>query len=122
MRLIRRVGVVGFEPAIQGSLESLLAGEPGFAVTHFPPNWSPEGPDPEATPDVLIIAPPDSDWVARLHAQFPQTNLVAMVDWRHRDSFRESAIKGYFERFQSYSGLLELLRESEKNPENEEIS
>jgi hypothetical protein len=116
------VGVVGFEAAIQGSLESLLAGEPGLSVLRFPKNWSPGSPlletsappggeSGEDSPDVLIMAPPSCDWVNRVHAQFPRACLLAMVDWHRREQFSGAPICDYFERFESYHGLLELLRQ-----------
>lgn len=112
MGRVRSVGVVGFEPAIQSSLESLLGGEPGYTVLRFPANWCPStngltGPD--LSPDILIIAPPSRDWVDHLHSKFPQAQLLAMVDWHREDQFKGAPITGYFERYQSYSHLLELL-------------
>jgi len=112
MTRVRSVGVVGFEPAIQSSLESLLGGEPGYSVMRFPANWCPSTngvASLEGSPDILIIAPPSRDWVDHLHAQFPQALLLAMVDWHREDQFVGAPIAGYFERYHSYSNLLELL-------------
>jgi hypothetical protein len=99
-----RVGVFGFEPALQRPLEILLAAEPGLSVVRHS-NL------PECPPDVLIIAPPNADWVDRLQSRFPQARMLAMVEWCRRDQFVAFPIRGYFDPFQGYSGLLELVRQ-----------
>jgi hypothetical protein len=82
-------------------------------VVRFPPNWAPGGAAEILgdVPDFLIISPPSPDWVDRIHANFPAACLLAMVEWHRREQFRFAPIRDYFERFQSYTGLLELLRQ-----------
>ncbi|MBT9584203.1 hypothetical protein IV102_12750 [bacterium] len=108
----KTVGVVGFEPAIQGPLESLLSSEPHLSVVRFPHNWSPGVSAAFVTEPIhfLILSPPTPEWVDRIHAQFPSACLLAMVEWHRREQFRLAPIQDYFERFQSYQGVLELLR------------
>lgn len=90
--------LLGFEPAIQKSLETLLVREPGLELT-----------PPETIPDVIVAAPPSPEWLSCVRQRFPTSRLLAMVEWNHRDRFARLPVDGYFDRFQGYPALLEML-------------
>ena len=91
-----RVTLLGFEPAIQKSLESLLGSEPGVELT-------------ESAPDVVVTAPPTPEWLSAVQQRYPKARLLAMVEWNRRDQFARLPVDGYFDRFQGYRALLEML-------------
>lgn len=103
------VGVLGFEPGLQKSLELLLHGEHDLAIV--PVSLSESGAASQPEPDILIIAPPNAEWVEKVRQRYPRVRLLAMVDWHRRYQFSDSHIDDYVESLMSYNGLLDLLRE-----------
>ena len=103
----QKVGVLGFEPALQKSLESLLQGEPDLMVV--PVSLNPN--EHQLEPDTLIVSPANPGWVEQLRFRYPHVRLLAMVDWQRRHQFCDSRIDDYVESLMSYAGLLDQLRE-----------
>jgi len=96
------VAIMGFEPALQKTLEGLLSREPDLHVA-----------DPVDTEvDTLILFPPNADWVHQLRESYPKARFLAMVDWHKRHHFIGTPIHGYLDTLRSYHGLLEVVRES----------
>lgn len=96
-----RVGVAGFEPAIQSALELLLSQQPDL---EFAPADSP------GSPDVILIDPDSTDQLDRLHLQHPGCRLFAMVDWSHQHLYQDAPLHGLFDRFQPFDELLAMIR------------
>lgn len=93
---------MGFEPALQSTLERLLSREADLAVA------APDDPNV----DVLILFPPSAEWVHQVHSQYPEARMLAVVDWQRRHYFVDTPIQSYVDTLLSYPGLLEVVRES----------
>lgn len=100
-----KVGVLGFEPGLQKSLELLLQRETDLTVV--PVSLS----EASAEPDTLIISPSNPEWVEQVRRRYPRARLLAMVDWHRRHQFSDSRIDDYVESLMSYTGLLDQLRQ-----------
>lgn len=101
----QKVGVLGFEPALQKSLELLLQREVDLTVV--PVGLS----EASAEPDTLIISPSNPEWVEQVRRRYPRARLLAMVDWQRRHQYSDSRIDDYVESLMSYAGLLDQLRQ-----------
>lgn len=93
---------MGFDPALQRTLEGLLSREPDLIVA--------DPSDPEI--DTLILFPPNAEWVHQLRERYPKARFLAVVDWQQRHYFAEAPIHDYVDKLLSYHGLLEVVRES----------
>jgi hypothetical protein len=97
------VAILGFEPALQSSLSSLLGSEPGLQIVNQDLN----------SPDILLIAPPNPDWVLELHRRFPRARVVAVLEWHRRDQFAEAPIDEYVDSLAGYRSLVKQILASD---------
>jgi hypothetical protein len=95
------VAVMGFEPALQATLEGLLSREPDLSLSGST--------DPNV--HTLILFPPNAEWVDQIRQRYPRARLLAVVDWHRRAQFCDSPIHAYVDTLLSYPGLLEVVRE-----------
>lgn len=95
------LAVMGFEPALQRTLEGLLSLEADLLLA---------GPSDEDV-DTLILFPPSEEWVYQLRRRYPRARFLAVVDWQQRPRFIDAPIDAYVDTLLSYHGLLELVRE-----------
>lgn len=102
------VAILGFEPAIQRSLETLLASESDWQVISFPSDWSRW--EHMASPQVFLVAPPSPNWAERLRQNFPVALILAQVDWTRRYLYQDLAIFDFFDGFSGYAGVIQALR------------
>lgn len=96
------VAVMGFEPALQNTLEVLLSREPDLQVAA----------PGDTEVDILILFPPSAEWVRQLRERYPKARFLAVVDWPKRHQFSDAPIHSYVDPLRSYHGLLEVVRES----------
>ncbi|MBX3172346.1 MAG: hypothetical protein KF760_33385 [Candidatus Eremiobacteraeota bacterium] len=94
------VAVMGFEPALQKTLEGLLSREPDLRLA------GPTDPDVHT----LILFPPSAEWVHQLRERYPRARLLAVMDWERRHQFVDTPIHDYVDTLLSYHGLLEVVR------------
>lgn len=106
------VALVGFEPAIQNSLLSLLRGEPDINVVSFPPRWHPldELPLLSTAPVVLIGASWTEEFVTRLTDLFPRATYIWQGRWTRPEVGFQS------QQFFDYKELVRLVRASAMPP------
>lgn len=102
------VALVGFEPAIQNSLLSLLRREPDINVISFPSRWHPldEPPLLTTSPSILIGASWTQEFVGRLTDLFPSASYIWQGRWCRGDALYNP------QQFFDYSELLRLVRAS----------
>lgn len=97
------LAILGFEPALQSSLRSLLSREPGLQIADHE----------QVAPDILLIAPSNQEWVRQLRARFPKARVVAMLEWHRRSHFSEASIDEYVDGLAGYDSLVKLIRASD---------
>lgn len=95
------MAVMGFEPAMQKTLEGLLSREPDLEMA---------GPSDEDV-QTLILFPPSAEWVQELRLRYPRARFLAVVGWHRRHQFCDATIHSYVDTLLSYHGLLEQVRE-----------
>lgn len=92
---------MGFEPALQKTLEGLLSREPDLLLAA----------PTDSEVHTLILFPPSAQWVHDLRLRYPRARFLAVVDWQRRHQFSDAPIHGYVDTLLSYHGLLEVVRE-----------
>jgi len=107
----QKVGILGFEPALQKSLETLLQGEPDLMIVPVSLDSNRAPSQHQLEPDILIVSPANPDWVEQVRCRYPHVRLLAMVGWQRRHQFCDSRIDDYVESLMSYAGLLDQIRQ-----------
>lgn len=93
------VAILGFEPALQSALRSLLGREPGLELAD----------DAAESPDILLISPGSVEWAVQLRARYPRARIVAMVEWHRRSSYSEASIDQFVDGLAGYENLLQQI-------------
>lgn len=93
------VGLLGFEPAIERGLRSLLRLEAGLQLVSL-----------EDSPQVLIVGALDAMQLDELHRRQPQAIILRQLSLYAKESEGEHPWERRFEAFQGYSHLLSLVR------------